>query len=148
MKSRHRTCHQQICTFAHMKGVCDTPLHLFAQNMDITISKQTTPSSAVHLRSHGGRMRYAPTPVRLIHGYNDLGTNIPINGLTPSRMCRDAPTLNWRIEKRRSTRGRNSAFFNDYSYRFKRGQNDLLFCNLTNLIDYINRQVFLPESEA
>ena len=64
----------------------------------------------IHHRSHGGRMRYAPTPVRLIHGYNDLGTNIPINGLTPSRMCRDAPTLNWRIEKRRSTRGQNSAF--------------------------------------
>ena len=63
-------------------------------------------------------------------------------------MCRDAPTLNWRIEKRRSTRGQNSAFFNDYSYRFKRGLNDLLFCNLTNLINYINRQVFLPESEA
>ena len=131
-----------------MKGVCDTPLHLFAQNMDITISKQTTPSSAVHLRSHEGRMRYAPTPVRLIHVYNDLGTNIPINGLTPSRMCRDAPTLNWRIEKRRSTRGQNSAFFNDDSYRFKRGLNDLLFCNLTNLINYINRQVFLPETEA
>ena len=102
--------HHPLYTFAHMKGVCDTPLHLFAQNMDITISKQTTPSSAVHLRSHEGRMRYAPTPVRLIHGYNDLGTNIPINGLTPSRMCRDAPTLNWRIEKRRSTRGQNSAF--------------------------------------
>ena len=93
-------------------------------------------------------MRYAPTPVRSKHGYNDLGTNIPINGLTPSHMYRDAPTLNWRIEKRRTTRGQNSAFFNDYSYRFKRGQNDLLFCNLTNLIDYINRQVFLPESEA
>ena len=59
-----------------------------------------------------------------------------------------APTLNWRIEKRRSTRGQNSAFFNDDSYRFKRGQNDLLFCNLTNLINYINRQVFLPETEA
>ena len=59
-----------------------------------------------------------------------------------------APTLNWRIEKRRSTRGAEQRFFNDDSYRFKRGLNDLLFCNLTNLINYINRQVFLPETEA
>ena len=36
-----------------------------------TIEPNIAPSSAVHLRSHEGRMRYAPTPVRLIHGYND-----------------------------------------------------------------------------
>ena len=41
-----------------MKGVCDTPLHLFDHLMDNMMVDDGQP------RRCGGRMRYAPTPVR------------------------------------------------------------------------------------
>ena len=36
-----------------------------------TIAANALSPSNVHLRLHGGRMRYAPTPVRMIRGYHD-----------------------------------------------------------------------------
>ena len=45
-----------------MEGVCDTPLHLFDHLMDNMMVDDG------HPRCHGGRMRYAPTPIRLFHG--------------------------------------------------------------------------------
>ena len=75
----------------------------------------------------------------------------PIIRCTPSLTWRAyaiRPYINLENLKTPLYPGAEQRFFNDDSYRFKRGLNDLLFCNLTNLIDYINRQVFLPESEA
>ena len=57
-KPQHQTSHHSTYTFAHMKGVCDTPLHLFAQNMDRMIPNV------------GEQKTIAP--------------NIPIIGLAPS----------------------------------------------------------------
>ena len=70
--------------FAHMEGVCEINVH-FSSNRcrgvshlgkhEITATAlyvaNSFPSSAVHSRRHGGRMRYAPTLVCSKHGYND-----------------------------------------------------------------------------
>ena len=44
--------HHRISTFAHVEGVCDTPLHLFAQNMDRMIpnmgEQETTAPNIPH----------------------------------------------------------------------------------------------------
>ena len=79
--------------FPAMKGVCDTPLHIFDYFTGITMVVErafSPPWRAYAIRPytcsiiswvqqwwndvqhprHGGRMRYAPTPVRSFHGYN------------------------------------------------------------------------------
>ena len=45
-----------------MEGVCDTPLHLFDHLKDNMMVDDG------HPRCRGGRMRYAPTPIRLFMG--------------------------------------------------------------------------------
>ena len=77
--------------FCSHQGVCDTPLHLFGENVDETVVEWW--AAFAHIRAYAirpytcsvktrmirwwdggllsltsGRMRYAPTPVRLQHG--------------------------------------------------------------------------------